>query len=294
MRDCRSASRLRTHMAADAVAKDAVPTGDTIPPGSPVLWLSSTKGDCVPAQLREPPHLADADKSFQTRSRPLAGMRQSAVATFQSPTLLEDSTAKESLAVLRKSDMAATDQRARMITTMENADVDAMIVAIAAVVRAYTRDASRKRFVTPRDSNPVFDEAKFPLTADANWKLVPRANTVESFVRQVTIALELDESSLVIALILLERAMEASTTPLLLSSRNWRPALLIAIIVASKVVYDEKVFLADYRDQLPQFRLDNASAQEATFLGLIGYNTTVRRGQYARYYYALEVRFESS
>ena len=221
-------------------------------------------------------------------------MRQSAVATFQSPTLLEDSTAKESLAVLRKSDMAATDQRARMITTMENADVDAMIVAIAAVVRAYTRDASRKRFVTPRDSNPVFDEAKFPLTADANWKLVPRANTVESFVRQVTIALELDESSLVIALILLERAMEASTTPLLLSSRNWRPALLIAIIVASKVVYDEKVFLADYRDQLPQFRLDNASAQEATFLGLIGYNTTVRRGQYARYYYALEVRFESS
>ena len=37
-----------------------------------------------------------------------------------------------------------------------------------------------------------------------------------------------------------------------LSSRTWRPALLMAIVVASKVVYDEKVFLADYREQLPQ------------------------------------------
>ena len=55
-----------------------------------------------------------------------------------------------------------------------------------------------------------------------------------------------------------------------------------------KVVYDEKVYLADYRDQLPEYCLDAASKQERAFLEMIGFNTNVRRGLYARYYYALE------
>ena len=34
--------------------------------------------------------------------------------------------------------------------------------------------------------------------------------------------------------------------------------------------------------------LERATQQELAFLTLIGYNTTVRRGQYAKFYYALE------
>ena len=44
-----------------------------------------------------------------------------------------------------------------------------------------------------------------------------------------------------------------------------------------------------YRDQLPHFNLEHASVQERVFLAQIGFNTNVRRGQYAKYYYALEV-----
>ena len=62
----------------------------------------------------------------------------------------------------------------------------------------------------------------------------------------------------------------------------------MSIVVASKVVYDEKVYLADYREQLSEFSLVSAPKQESAFLGLCGYSTTVRRGQYAKYYYALE------
>ena len=50
----------------------------------------------------------------------------------------------------------------------------------------------------------------------------------------------------------------------------------------------EKVFLQDYREQLPQYCLEHATQQEMGFLTLLGYNTTVRRGQYAKYYYCLE------
>jgi hypothetical protein len=81
-----------------------------------------------------------------------------------------------------------------------------------------------------------------------------------------------------------------TAAPLHILPRTWRSALLMAIVVASKVVYDEKVFLADYREQLPQYRLNHVPQQELAFLGLLNYNSTVRRGQYARYYYALEVR----
>ena len=48
------------------------------------------------------------------------------------------------------------------------------------------------------------------------------------------------------------------------------------------------MFLADYREQLPEYNLDVASKQEVAFLTLLNYNTVVRRGQYAKYYYALE------
>lgn len=171
---------------------------------------------------------------------------------------------------------------------MENADVDAMIIALAAVVRAYTREAARQqKFV--HDGGANFDEQKHPLDKTSAWKLVPRASLVESFIREVVLALELDESSLVISLILLERAMGANPTPLVLSARTWRPSLLMAIVIASKTIYDEKVFLADYRTQLPYLNLEQASVQERDFLTLIGFNTNVRRGQYAKYYYALEV-----
>ena len=184
---------------------------------------------------------------------------------------------------------------------MENANIDAMLIGIAAVVRAYTRESAAAmprygriilsgRPDAPKSrGNIAFDEEIHPLDHSGAWRRVPTTEIVEEFVRRVVVALELDESSVVLGLILLERAM-ASTPPFQLAARNWRPALLMAIVVASKVVYDEKVFLADYREQLPQLNLKGAPQQELAFLALIGYNTTVRRGQYAKYYYALEVR----
>ena len=132
----------------------------------------------------------------------------------------------------------------------------------------------------------LFDEEAHPLDGSCTWRAVPKKEAVEDFVRAVVEALELDESTLVIALIFLERAMGGGV--LIFCARTWRSALLTAIIVASKVVYDEKVFLADYYDQLPDLELSSAPQLEIAFLTMINYNVTVRRGQYAKYYYALE------
>lgn len=199
-------------------------------------------------------------------------------------------TSRSSVDPLRQSALPANSAPAKQITTMENADIDAMIVALAAVIRAYTRDAIRRQLV-PSGGSPlaVFDEVQYPLDESSIWRGVPRAALIEAFLHDIVIALELDESSLVIALVLLERAMGANDDASFhLSCRTWRPSVLTAIVVASKIVYDEKVYLADYRDQLPQLCLDDAATQEVAFLNLLSFNTTVRRGQYAKYYYCLE------
>ena len=74
---------------------------------------------------------------------------------------------------------------------------------------------------------------------------------------------------------------------LALTRRTWRCVLLTAIVVSTKVVFDETVFLADFRDRLPSLRLGRAAEQEGVFLSLINYSTTVRTAQFARYYFGL-------
>ena len=118
------------------------------------------------------------------------------------------------------------------------------------------------------------------------WHVVPRTDEVETYLRDIQVALELDETCLVLALIFLERAM--SKGKLFINRCTWRCSVMSALIVASKVVYDDKVFLADYKDQLPCFNLSQISAQEIVFLNAIDFNTTVKRCLYARYYYSLE------
>lgn len=213
-------------------------------------------------------------------------LRQSAMPSSSASL---DKTLVGFVSPLRQSCLSADSETAKRITTMENADIDAILVALAAVIHAYTTEASNNSNASKRMSSTAFNEDQHPIDGTELWRAIPSAESVETFLRTVTVALELDESSLVIALILIERALMASSGPrLILSARNWRPVVLMAIVIASKVVYDEKVFLADYRDQLPQYCLSAAPTQERAFLELIGFNTNVRRGQYAKYYYALE------
>ena len=247
-----------------------------ITPHSRIKLWQGQKG--VPGYMES--SLSD-DEDLMFEVRPRKPLRQSAFA----PRSQSMAGSPESVH-LRHSALTSGSAQAQAITTMENADVEAMVVAIGAVIRAYTRDtASKKKSLT--GPNSQFDELAHPLDASGQWRYIPKEHTIEAFVRTIQVALELDESSVVIALILLERAMQTDHG-LVVSARTWRPALLMAIVIASKVVYDEKVFLADYREQLPELCLTAASSQEVAFLELIKFNTIVRRGQYAKYYYALE------
>ena len=162
----------------------------------------------------------------------------------------------------------------------------------------------------------MFDERQHPLDDSNAWLETPEDDDVVDFLRTIQQALHLEMSCIVTALILLERGMLRAK--LRLSPSTWRPLLIVAIAIASKVVLDEKVFLGDYCELLPSLSLlglraltearrrrpqragalcrprsaaecppSLAPQLEAVFLSLINYSTVIGRKQFAKYYYAL-------
>ena len=161
----------------------------------------------------------------------------------------------------------------------------------------------------------MFDERQ-PARRQQAWLETPEDDDVVDFLRTIQQALHLEMSCIVTALILLERGMLRAK--LRLSPSTWRPLLIVAIAIASKVVLDEKVFLGDYCELLPSLSLLGLRALtearrrrpqradlsrprpapeiaplpsplqlEAVFLSLINYSTVIGRKQFAKYYYAL-------
>ena len=99
----------------------------------------------------------------------------------------------------------------------------------------------------------MFDERQHPLDDSNAWLETPEDDDVVDFLRTIQQALHLEMSCIVTALILLERGMLRAK--LRLSPSTWRPLLIVAIAIASKVVLDEKVFLGDYCELLPSLSL---------------------------------------
>ena len=99
----------------------------------------------------------------------------------------------------------------------------------------------------------MFDERQHPLDDSKAWLETPEDDDVVDFLRTIQQALHLEMSCIVTALILLERGMLRAK--LRLSPSTWRPLLIVAIAIASKVVLDEKVFLGDYCELLPSLSL---------------------------------------
>lgn len=135
-----------------------------------------------------------------------------------------------------------------------------------------------------------FDEEAFPLDGTGLWRAAPSRHAAEAFLWRLQRRLNLDEACLIYSLILLERVMKMRRGEQLcglFTARTWRSALITAAILSTKVLYDEKVYLGDFRSALPEFRLEHIGAAEIKFLQLIGFRTLVSSQEYARYYYAL-------
>ena len=144
---------------------------------SPVLWLALNAAEQKPVPAAPPCSPSstygdeDDDKSFHKKRNKNYALRASAMATTGASLIdvkAEFAPRPTTTTLLRQSALQADSEHGKSITTMENADVDAIITALAAVIRAYTQEADKKSV-----PSACFDEQEHPLDSSSCWKQVP-------------------------------------------------------------------------------------------------------------------------
>ncbi len=90
----------------------------------------------------------------------------------------------------------------------------------------------------------------------------------------------------VICLIYINRIIALTETPLL--PTNWRPLVLIALMIAQKMWDDKYLSNADFSYIYPFFDTKQVNMLEMKFLELIQYNTHIKFSIYTKYYLELK------
>ena len=127
---------------------------------------------------------------------------------------------------LRRSALASNATEAQEISTLDNADLDTIICAVARVVYQYTvrndsvRIGKSEAPSSTQQALDLFDEARHPLDDSGAWTAVPSVGTIEDFLYDVQEGLQLDATCIVTALVMLERAVYGSS--LVVAPRTWR------------------------------------------------------------------------
>lgn len=144
----------------------------------------------------------------------------------------------------------------------------------------------------------IFDERSFPLgrcsdtkrdhtspTTDLGLLQCPDAAAVHQFLCGLFSISLLGPQCAIVALILLERLMNAAEVGIL--TWSWRRQLLACLLVASKVLDDQAVWNTDYCQILKDLSVKDLNALERHTLSLLQFNIDIPLSVYARYYFDL-------
>lgn len=133
--------------------------------------------------------------------------------------------------------------------------------------------------------------------------VMPDYGTIHEFLRDLFIKGQLSAECSIVCLIYIERLMEIAHVPM--EARTWKPVLLCALLLASKVWQDLSSWNSEFSEIYPQFSLEgeisfplSSSAHhkphwtainklEALFCKEIEWNLNISSSLYAKYYFAL-------
>lgn len=93
-------------------------------------------------------------------------------------------------------------------------------------------------------------------------------------------------------LIYVERLMERGHVPL--TAGTWRPIVLCALLLASKVWQDYASWNVEFSLAYPQFPLASINRLERCFLEKLGWDLYISQQLYAKYYFGLRALTEKN
>ncbi|TGZ54626.1 hypothetical protein CRM22_010591 [Opisthorchis felineus] len=144
------------------------------------------------------------------------------------------------------------------------------------------------------DVYKLYDERKYSIGCSSENSVAipkpdfvnnPKASDVHGFLRGLFSTALLAPQCAIVALIFLERLINAAEVGLL--PWSWRRQLLSCLILASKLLDDQAVWNTDYCQVLRDISVDDLNALERHTLSLLQFNVDVPPAVYARYYFDL-------
>lgn len=167
--------------------------------------------------------------------------------------------------------------------TVSNPDGDQLILCMAAVLHVQMQhdlDA------------PEELKAQFLKLSDEHIKpaVMPTVDDIYQYISHIFRYARMSTECNIIALVYINRAISLSGMPL--GACNWRPVVLVAMILAQKVWDDKSLRASCFHRILPEYAKEQIKKYEIFFLRILQYSGLVTRALYTRYYFELRDLYE--
>ena len=114
----------------------------------------------------------------------------------------------------------------------------------------------------------------------------PDPQTIFEFCANIMLLTKMEKEIIIIALIYIERLI--FNTGLLITSRNWRKLIFIALLIASKIWDDDSLENIHFSQIFAHLKIGEINSLERNFMELINYKVFVKFSEFMKYYFALK------
>jgi hypothetical protein len=119
---------------------------------------------------------------------------------------------------------------------------------------------------------------------------MPSEREIYDFMYRLFSRVQLSAECSIVCFIYVERLMERANVPLM--TNTWRPVVLCALLLASKVWQDLSSWNVEFEQVYPRFKLEAINQLEHQFLSSIKWDLYISSQLYAKYYFALRSLME--
>lgn len=131
-----------------------------------------------------------------------------------------------------------------------------------------------------------FDDTKKEATSNT-----PSLDDISEFIEALFNCAQFSIECCILSLIYINRVI--ALTGLSINPKNWRPLILVSLMIAQKVWDDKYLCNADFAYIYPFFDTTQLNMLEMKFLEMIQYNVYVKMSLYTKYYFELKTLFPS-
>lgn len=168
-------------------------------------------------------------------------------------------------------------------------NVDEVILSVAMVLQLHMVQDS---YADPskNEAFTVFNDNYVTQNSQGGKIVAPSLEYIYKFLKAMFECAQFTAECNILALIFINRFVGASGMPL--NTRNWRPVVLTALLIAQKVWDDKSLVNAQFTLICPMFTVAKLNQLEQRFLEYIDYDVSVSSHLYAKYYFELRTLCE--